>query len=257
VTATRDLERTVPATPVALIKLARTLAVPVERLAFLTDVPVADLLALRRQVADMLFASQSKRLAGVAAAARVLPGPVTAKLVQLKPNALLAAGTAGLLEPGLAVDIAKRLPPALLAQMAARLDPRRAEQIIARLPAKTMVAVAEHLARAEDWVTLGDLVGVVSDDAGRATAATLTGYALVQSARMVDDPAALSHFAGLLAEPTIARMLRVVAEQELWDDLRPTLLALPDSARALARTAAETLPAADRARALAEIAAAA
>lgn len=241
--------------PVALTKLARTLQVPPARIAFLTDVPEADLAAFRAQVADMLFESQSRRLSRIAAAARVLPAPVTAKLVQLKPNALLTAGAAGLLEPGHAVDVAKRLPTAFLAQVAARLDSRRSERIIGKLPTKTIVQVAEQLARARDWVTLGDLVGVVSDDVAKATVAVLSGSALVQAARMVDDPASLTRFTGLLSETKMAEMITVVAEEDLWDQLRPTLLALPDSARALATAAAEKLPADHRTRALAEIAA--
>jgi hypothetical protein len=204
----------------------------------------------------MLFEALSRRLARIAAAARILPAPIIAKLVRLKPNALLTAGTAGVLEPAQAVDIAKRLPVGFLADVAAQLDARRGAGIIAELPTGTIVAVAEHLARQQDWITLGDLVGVVSDEAARATVAVLDGVALIHSARMVDDPEMLSRFAGLLSEAMIADMLDAVADHDLWEELRPVLAALPESATELAVAAAEKMPADRRERVLAEIAAA-
>jgi hypothetical protein len=238
---------------VGLIKLARTLRVPVERFDYLADVPEADIAAFRQQVADMLFEYQSRRLAGIAAAARVLPGPVVAKLVRLKPNALLTAGAAGVMEPAHAVDIAKRLPAAFLAEVAAQLDSRRTARIIGKLPTKVVVQVAEEVARREDWMTLGDLVAVVADDAAEATVAALGGIALVESARMVDDPQSLARFADLLPEAKVAELLNAVAEQDLWHELRPLLRTLPESSIAIAVATAEKLPADRRDRALAEI----
>ncbi|MFC9441012.1 hypothetical protein ACFTVM_44935, partial [Nocardia sp. NPDC057030] len=79
------------ATSAQLIKLARTLGVPVGQLAYLADVPAADVRDFRFQVADLLFDSQSGGLRKVAAAAKVIPAPVIAKLVARSRNALLAA----------------------------------------------------------------------------------------------------------------------------------------------------------------------
>jgi hypothetical protein len=241
---------------IGLAKLARTLRIPVERVAYLAEVPDADITAFRQQIADMLFEYQSRRLATIAAAARIMPAAIIAKLVRAKPNALLTAGAAGVLEPAQAVDIAKRLPAEFLAEVAALLDSRRTGRIIGGLPDKVIVKVAEEVARQEDWMTLGELVGLVTDEAARATVAALPALALVHAARMVDDPQSLSRFSGLISESKLTDLLNTVAEHDLWDELPTLLRSLPESSVALATAAAEKLPADRKTRALSEITAA-
>jgi hypothetical protein len=237
-----------------LIKLARTLCVPVEQLAYLADVPEADIRAFRLQVADLLFESQSGGLRRVASASKVIPTPAIAKMLARNHNALLAARMSAVFDPVHAVDVAKRLPVDFLADIASQLDSRRSTPLIAGLPVDTVVAVAKELAKREDWVTLGDLVAAISDDAARDTEAVLDGTALVRSAYLVDDAAYLERFVNLASEAKLAEMLRAAAEYDLWSEYGPTLAVLSESAIDAVRTAAEQLPPDLRDRALAEIA---
>ncbi|MFQ6326835.1 hypothetical protein ACLMAL_11910 [Nocardia sp. CWNU-33] len=118
-------------------------------------------------------------------------------MVTRNHNALFAAKTSEVLVVSNAVDAAKRLPADFLADVAAHLDARRSAPMIAGLPAATVVAVAEVLAARQDWITLGDLVATISDDAARATEAALDGVALVRAAYWVDDARHLERFVNL------------------------------------------------------------
>jgi hypothetical protein len=237
-----------------LLKLARTLDVPVEQLAYLAEVPDQDLREFRRQVTDLFVEGQEAGLHRVAQAAKLIPAPITAKMVARNRSALLAARMSGVLDPGHAVDVAKRLPVDLLADIAALLDPRHSAAIIGGLPEAAIVAVGKELAAREDWITLGDLVASISDKAARATEAALDGIALVRSAFLVDDAAHLERFVNLAARDKLTEMLSATAEHDLWSDYRGTLAVLSESAIDAVRAAAEELPEQQRARALAEIA---
>ncbi|WP_406229400.1 hypothetical protein [Nocardia sp. NBC_01009] len=239
---------------VQLIKLARTFGIPVDQLTSLADVSVSDLRDFRFQIADLFFEGQSEGLRRVVAASKVIPNPIIAKLVTRNHNALFAAKTSEVLEVSNAVDVAKRLPADFLADVAAHLDARRSAPMIAGLPAATVVAVAEVLAARQDWITLGDLVATISDDAARATEAALDGVALVRAAYWADDARHLERFVNLASAAKLTEMLRAAAEHDLWSEYRPTLDALSESAVEAVRTAAEQLPSDLRDRALAEIA---
>ncbi|WP_433755282.1 hypothetical protein [Nocardia sp. CA-135398] len=237
-----------------LLKLARTLGVPVEQLEYLGDVSDADLREFRRQVTDLFVAGQEAGLRRVAQASKVIPTPITAKMVARSRGALLAARMSGVLDPSHAVEVAKRLPVDFLADIAAQLDPRHCAAIIGGLPEPTIVAVGKELAAREDWITLGDLVVSISDTAARATETALDGIALVRSAYLVDDAAQLERFVNLASPDKLTEMLRATAENDLWSEYRGTLNALSESAVEAVRAAAEHLPAEQRDRALAEIA---
>lgn len=245
--------RTDPVASAQLDKLARTLHVPVDTIAYLADVPDADLRTFRIQVADMLHASQSKGLRPVAAAARIVPTPIAVKLMKRNGNPLFAARLAGVLEPSHAADVAKRLPAEFLADVATHLDSRRASVIVGGLPSAMVVEVATLLAARADWITLGDLVGAVSDEAAAATVAALDAMALLHSAYMVDDAEGLARFTALTSEAKRAEMLSAAAEHDLWAEFRPTVADLSADAVAALETAAATLPPAQRDRALAEL----
>ncbi|MFI7667305.1 hypothetical protein [Nocardia sp. NPDC049526] len=237
-----------------LLKLARTLGVPVEQLDYLAGVPDADLREFRRQVTDLFVAGQEAGLRRVAQASKVIPTPITAKMVARSRGALLAARMSGVLDPSHAVDVAKRLPVDFLAEIAARLDPRHSAAIIGALPEATIVAVGKELAAREDWITLGDLVASISDTAARATESALDGIALVRSAHLVDDAAQLERFVNLASRDKVIEMLWATAECDLWPEYRGMLDVLSESAIDVVRAAAEELPVEQRDRALTEIA---
>jgi hypothetical protein len=109
------------------------------------------------------------------------------------------------------------------------------------------------LAARQDWITLGDLVATISDDAARAAEASLDGVGLVRSAYWVDDAEHLERFVGLVSASKLTEMLMAAAEHDLWSEYRATLAVLSDSAVEAVRAAAGQLPPDQRDRALAEI----
>lgn len=237
-----------------LLKLARTLGVPVEQLADLAEVPDQDLREFRHQVTDLYVEGQEDGLHRVAQASKVIPTPITAKMVARSRGALLAARMSVVLDPAHAVDVAKRLPVDFLADVSAQLDPRHSAAIIGSLPKATIVAVGKELAAREDWITLGDLMASISDAAVRATEAALDGNALVRASFLVDDVAHLERVANLTSREKLTEMLRAAADHDLWSEFRSTLRVLSDTSVEAVRAAAEELPAEQRERALAEIA---
>jgi hypothetical protein len=181
-------------------KLARVLGVPPERLAYLRDVPVADLRALREKATTALFDAHLGVLERMAGASKLLPVPVLAKIAERVFGPLLSARIAGLVDVHRGVDIAKRLDPRFLADVAAELDPRRAAGIIAGLPAPIVVKVASELARREDWITIARFVDHLPDSTITASLDAIPDEALPEVASMLDDPSRVHYIADLLPE---------------------------------------------------------
>lgn len=169
-------------------KLARLLDAPPERFDYLRTVPLAELRQFREQTTAALFDAHAGALRRMAAASRLLPGPVLARMAELVFGPLLSARIAGLVEPAHGVDIARRLPPGFLADVAAELDPRRASGIIAGLPRPLMTAVAAELARREDWVTIARFVDHLPDSAIEAGLQFVPDGALAEIIALLDDP---------------------------------------------------------------------
>lgn len=186
-----------------ILKLASALKVPPQRFGYLRQVPLEDLRRFREQVTGVLFDAHLGVLQRMAAASKLLPSPLLARMAQLVFGPLLSARIAGLVDPARGVDIARRLPPAFLADVAAELDPRRASGITAGLPERVVNAVAEELVRREDWVTVARFVD------------HLPGSTIVASLEFIPD-AALSHIAALLDDPArIAYLVSLLPDDHL------------------------------------------
>ena len=177
-------------------KLARVLGVPPERFGYLRTVPPADLRRLREQVTNTLFDAQLGVLERMAAASRLLPSPLLAKLAVKAFGPLLSARIAGLVDSGRGVEVAKRLPPPFLADVAAELDPRRAAGIIAGLPTPLVAAVATELARRADWITIARFVDHLPEQAIAVSMKAVPEQALPQVTALLDDPSRAAYLTG-------------------------------------------------------------
>lgn len=98
------------ATRAELTKLGALLGVEESDLSYLESLDLSDLKVFRERVTDRLFEADRKRLEGIAAATKIVPAAISAKVAQRTFPATLAARLAGLLDPGKAVDLAQRLP---------------------------------------------------------------------------------------------------------------------------------------------------
>ena len=142
-----------------VLKIARLLDVDEAELAYLADVPAADLRDFRAKATDRLFTS-APGLARAAAVAKLIPSKLVASIAQRAFGPVLCARAAGGADPGKAVDVAKHLPPDFLADVAVHLDPRRVATIIAGVPMELVGAGGRGAGAAGRVRDHGSLPGV-------------------------------------------------------------------------------------------------
>ncbi|GAA1985605.1 hypothetical protein [Amycolatopsis minnesotensis] len=202
-----------------ILKLARVLGVPPSRLDSLAAVPVDDLRLLRARVTDVLFDANLPTLRRMAAASRLIPAPVVAKIAERTFGPLLCARIAGLVDPARGVDVAKRLSTRFLADVAVDLDPRRANEIISGIPTPVVVSVARELAGREDWITIGRFVGHLRDSAISACLEVLGDAALLEVAFVLDDKARIDHVVRLLPSSRFGGVVGAAADSGHWESV--------------------------------------
>ena len=238
-----------PAAEAEILKLARVLGAEPARFGYLEKVDPGELQLLRAQVTDVLFDANLVVLQRMAGAAKLLPGPLLAKIAEKVFGPLLCARIAGVVDASRGIDIAKRLNPVFLADVAVELDPRRSSEIIAGIPARTVAAVAGELIRRKDWITIGRFVGHLPDPTVSACLQVIPNPALLQVAFVLDDKSRLDHIVGLLPRNRFDAIMKAAAEHDLWSPLLDLLDHLrPDTRAALIAQLAE-LPAELRAKA--------
>ena len=231
-----------PAAPgrAELIKLARLLDTPPERLAGLDGVPPAALRKLREQIADALFEADRPHFERVVAAAKVIPGPLAARLTERALGPLLGARAATLLEPSQAAEMARRLSPTFLADLAVRLDSRHAGQQIGGLPAELVAEIAAELCRRREHVAMAGFVGHLDDEALLATLTVLDDDALLGIGFLMEDTQRLRAIVTLLPDERIAGLIALAEDEGRVDELIEVVSRLGKRQRARAvRLAAE------------------
>lgn len=209
-----------------LEKLGHQLGVPAERLAFLAEVPAADLRALRAQVGEALFEADKPHFTKIAALSRAVPAAVAARIAQLALPPLLAARTAELLEPQRAAELIARLPDDYLADVSAAMDPGRSAEVVRATPPERVATVGAELARRGEWVVMGAFVSYVSAAALRATVARLTGEQLLRIGYVLDDTDRLADIGDMLTDDQRRQLVAAACDAGLWrelDDLVGTL----------------------------------
>jgi hypothetical protein len=198
-----------------VMKLARLLDTPPERLAYLERLDPADVRELRERATVRLY-DRDRRLGRVALASRIPPAPVTAWIAQHLFGALLCARITGLLATRHAVDLAGRMPPAFLADLAVELDPRRARDIIFALPAALIANVAAILERRDEHIAMGRFVGHMTDAALQASFEVLDDASLLRISYFVEEKDQLDHVVGLLDVERVRGSIRAATEEDLW-----------------------------------------
>ncbi|QWF79001.1 hypothetical protein [Amycolatopsis sp. CA-230715] len=202
-----------------ILKLARVLGVPPSRLDYLAPVPVRDLRLLRARVTDVLFDANLPTLRRMAAASKLIPAPVVAKIAERTFGPLLCARIAGLVDPARGVDVAKRLSTRFLADVATELDPRRASEIIAGIPTPIVVSVAGELVGRADWITIGRFVGHLHEGAISACLEVIDDAALLEVAFVLDDKARIDHVVRLLPSPRFSGVVVAAADSGSWESV--------------------------------------
>lgn len=201
------------------LKLARLLGRDPQNLGFLAEVPVADLVALREQVTDVLFNAHDGVLTRLVAASRLLPTAVVAAIGERAFGPMLSARVAGRLDPDRAVEMAGRLPTAFLADVAVEIDPRRASDLLARIPPRRVADITGELVRRGEYVTMGRFMGHLSSDATIAAVAAMDDGALLQVAFVLESKSSMAQLVDLLARERIEAILAAAGREDLWAEV--------------------------------------
>jgi hypothetical protein len=205
-------------TAAEVLKLERLLGLGIGDLDFLDDIPASELRALREKVTDSLFDAGAQMLGRLGAAAKLIPSPLVATIAERSFGPLLCARAAGSVDPGKAIDVAKRLSPGFLADATIELDPRRVARIIAGVPTSLVQPVAAELGRREEHVTMGRFLAFVPDNAIAAAMGALSDEAMLRTAFVLEHKDALDHAVGLLPPERLPGVLRCASENDLWPE---------------------------------------
>ncbi|MBO9523057.1 MAG: hypothetical protein J7518_16110 [Nocardioidaceae bacterium] len=218
-------------TQAEVLKLERLLGLAPGELEFLDQVPAAELRGLREKATDLLFDTGAPLLARLGAAAKLLPSPLVATVAERAFGPLLCARAAGSVDPGKAIDVAKRLSPDFLADATVELDPRRVAAIIAGVPTSLVEPVARELGRRGEHVTMGRFLGFVPDASIGAAMGALSDEAMLRTAFVLEHKEALDHAVGLLPPERLPGVLRCAAENDLWPEALDLLDQLSEERR--------------------------
>lgn len=199
-----------------VMKLARLLGTPVERLVYLEALEPAGVRLLRERATDSLYAADGHRFRRVALASRLPPVALTTFIAEHAFGPLLCARVAGLLDTRLAVEIAMRLPTTFVADLAAQLDPRRARDLIAALPPHRIAEVAAELTVRREHIAMGRFVGFMTDAAIVACFGVIDDASLLWISYFVEAKERLDHVVGLLDEQRVRSAIRAATGADLW-----------------------------------------
>lgn len=201
-----------------VLKLARLLAVDVDALPPLDEVPSQQLAQLRVAMTDRLFDESARALGRAGAAARLVPSAIIATIAQRAFGPLLSARTAASIDPAKAVDVARRLDPGFLADVTVALDPRRVAPILAGVPEALAVAVAVELGRRGEHVTMGRFLAFVPDVPLAAAMDALDDETMLRTAFVLEHKDRLDHAVGLMPPDRVRRILGYASQQGLWPE---------------------------------------
>lgn len=227
-----------------VVKLARELGVAAQSLQFLERERANDLADFRRSVTAAIVANEDLRLRRIAAASRLVPKRVAARLAETQLGALLSARVAGVLEVPEAVRLAGAVRPAFLAEMAAYLDPARTGALVKAIPEALMVDVGRRLLDAAHYLTLGRLISLVDDGPLDALVGYATDYQLLEIALLAEDRVRLDEILAGLSNERAAGVIAAAASSGQFDQVLALLSALsPGQQLRLATVAADQGPA--------------
>ncbi|MEC3956334.1 hypothetical protein VMT65_25070 [Nocardia sp. CDC153] len=157
-----------------LVLLARTLHVPVERLAHLEKLGPHRLHELQQRLAVPLFDQHQAVFERIAALVPLIPLSISLPIVQkLVPPSMTgrAAGAIGVIYPDKAIEALLRMDVGYAADCAPFLDPRTVGQLADDAPPAPVVAILNELLARRDYITAGPFLAYATPELVRAVEA--------------------------------------------------------------------------------------
>ncbi|WP_067687031.1 hypothetical protein [Nocardia jejuensis] len=150
-----------------LILLARTLHVPVERLAHLEKLGPHRLHELQERMSGTLFDQHGPVFERISKLVPLIPLRISLPIVQrMVPPAMTgrAAGAVGVQHRKVAVDAVQRMEVNYAADCAPYLDPRTVGQLADDAPAEPVIAIINELLRRRDYITAGPFLAYATPE---------------------------------------------------------------------------------------------
>ncbi|MCE5292595.1 MAG: hypothetical protein LLG14_25630 [Nocardiaceae bacterium] len=181
-----------------LAKLARVTGLPVSKLEHLAVVGAKDLRAFRYQVIDQLFAYNEGKLKNLAAASKLVPVPIIAKLAPMYFEPKLAAAMAGLVDEDKSVKLMSKLPLDYLTACSPHVDPRKIGGIAAKISPELTAQLAPALVAMDETITIGQFVDFVTPEILEATLPVLDDVSLLKIATYAENKEKLNDIIPLI-----------------------------------------------------------
>ncbi|NNH69123.1 hypothetical protein HLB23_04425 [Nocardia uniformis] len=157
-----------------LVLLARTLHVPVERVAHLERLGAQRLHELQDRMSGTLFDQHNPIFERISSLVPIIPLRISIPIVQrLVPPVMTgrAAGAVGVQHPKKAADAVGLLDVAYAADCAPYLDPRTVGQLADVAPPEPVVRIVNELLSRRDYITAGPFLAYATADLVRAVEA--------------------------------------------------------------------------------------
>lgn len=200
-----------------LAKLSRVTGMAPDQLQHLAVVGSTDLRAFRYMVIDQIFEYNESKLKNLAAASKLVPVPIIAKLAPMYFEPKLAAAMAGLVDEDKSVKLMSKLPLSYLADCSPHVDPRKIGGIASKIsPDLTALLAPELIARGEQ-VTLGQFIEYVTPQMLEAVLPVLDDKALLQIATFAENKDKLNDIIPLVWG-RIPSVFFAAAENNMWAD---------------------------------------
>ena len=216
-----------------LMKLADALAVPIEQIKFLADVPPEALRHVRTAMIDRVFDQQQVLFRWFAAWVRWVPMWISILMVRFWLGLHISTRIAGALPAWRAASIARHLPVELMADIAKGLDPRMTRELVKLLSAKQVESIARVLLERRDFMTIGRFVGLLPDQVVRDVAASIPDEGdLLEIIFHVDSRERIDHLIHVLPFDRIQRTMMIVGDanrRELWPKLLSLVVNVSDT----------------------------
>ncbi|MEU1210724.1 hypothetical protein [Nocardia sp. NPDC005825] len=154
-----------------LVLLARTLHVPVQRLAHLERLGPHRLHELQQRMAANLFDRHAPVFDRIAKLVPIIPLAISLPIVQkLVPPTMTgrAAGAIGVQYPAKAIEALVRMDVGYAADCAPYLDPRTVGQLADDAPPEPVVAIVNELLARRDYITAGPFLAYATPELIRA-----------------------------------------------------------------------------------------
>jgi hypothetical protein len=201
-----------PESPPEIARLARLLGLKAPgSLAYLEDVPAAELRAYRDAVTDLLYDDDRELLGRAADASRLLPARTLAKIGESALGPLICAHLTGLIDVERAAEIAEHFSIEFLARLAAEMDPRRGVEVIARTSSQRVLEIALAMSRQGEHVAMARFVAHLDDDALGACLDRLSDEDVLRVAFVLEGKRAHERIYKLLG---VARVREVISRAE-------------------------------------------